>query len=64
MKKFLVRFSSIIISIKFNSMDVDVRDNDFTVFFFYIMKSLVSLHLKQLNQECLVIIIIGVDFDG
>lgn len=35
--------------------------DDFTVFS---LKSLVSLHLKQLNQECFVIRIIGVDFGG
>lgn len=31
---------------------------------FSFLKSLVSLHLEQLNQECFVIRIIGVDFGG
>lgn len=42
----------------------DIRVHILMILQFFILKSLVSLHLKQLNQECFVIRIIGVDFGG
>ena len=42
----------------------DIRAHIVMILQFFILKSLVSLHLKQLNQECFVIRIIGVDFGG
>lgn len=42
----------------------EIRAHIVMILQFFILKSLVSLHLKQLNQECFVIRIIGVDFGG